>query len=148
MSILKKHPFFFTALLLIMGPAALNVSGFCWSKPGWLSEKELIQHEVTYLINKARIRVVTPDRGWQHYPQIKKYRNAEDFLKKNPHFCEAGRHLKGDYWPPTFLDRITGRWGYPVEIRGALYYSNEHENEKTEAIKIQQVLNNCGQHPF
>lgn len=125
-------------LFLLFVYGALNYSGFCFRELRYLSNAEKKRLAVE-LVSSGKFNTNTghyissvsgkPDRWEKTLP----YESVEEFLKENPDCCtlvpkERGYH--DDFTPPTFWERLSGKYNYGVLVKAQYKYITGPIDEK------------------
>jgi hypothetical protein len=153
-----------TVLFVCIVYGSLNYSGFCFKKMGYLSDDEKIRRAVA-IISKGEL-------GTSHhfnktlgradiYRRTIPYESVDVFLQQNPNCCtlilkrnEFYEADKYDHGPPTFHERVFGKYNYGVKVKYIMRYIEGPLDEKRkegpgqEFQKIKEVFysaGNCGE---
>ncbi len=150
--------------------AYLNYSGFCFKEMRYLSDDEKIRMAINHL-NKPTYFYDHEDPSYWYSSGIKKgtpnryqkkipYESVDAFLDENPGCCtlipKDANYNGVDYEerPPTFWERILGKYNYAVKVKYVMRYVEGPLDEKgKEGIgqryekTVQSVYNasNCGE---
>jgi hypothetical protein len=140
---IKRHPIATFFLMLFLLPASLNYSGMCLAEGRWLSNDEKIRKVVEVINSPGRVFIEDKNNNTQPY-QLIPYKSVDDFLEKNPDCCEVGMSLRGDYFPPTFVDRITGVYGDKLRINYTIHFFNPPQKAQSQQQNFIAIIGNCG----
>ncbi len=135
------------SLTIIVGCASLNYSGFCFDEMRYLSDEEKfrILFEAGNQRDTVPIRTVTKNAiHFNAYERIK-YEDFKQFVEMNPNCCAINPGGPYDTAPSNFWDRITGYdSGEVIVITSIVHYIDENGERKSQKIKTEDVLQNCG----
>ena len=130
-------------LTLVMYPI-LNYSGFCFEKMRYLGRREKFRLLFEMYNSRDTVPIKTKNQGTQYYKQVK-YESFKQFMKMNPNCCAINPGGPYDISPPRLIDRITGYHNGQVIVRKfTVRYLDEKGNQKSQTVKFESVLQNCG----
>ncbi|HBT87318.1 hypothetical protein [Desulfobacter sp.] len=155
----KKNLFILTGIGVLLIIGILNYSGFCFKKLHYLSDNEKIRMAIA-AINKKETKTffntkLTPFKYRISIP----YHDVDSFLSKNPDCCSvvpyAGfESVTDEPVPPSFFERICGRYNSAVRIQYTYLYLEGPIDEDGNKGPVQQYtenrigdfhMNNCGE---
>jgi hypothetical protein len=113
-------------LCVLMVVEVLNVSGFCYRKMRYVSEKELINSAV--MLNLARHD--------PHGERNKMYETLDDFFRANPNCCKVSYY--NQFIAP--LARLFGLY----EVAVSVHYKISDTNEKYKYYSVDVLMSACG----
>ena len=123
----------------------LNYSGFCFAKMRYISTKEKIRWTFNRLNNTSALRVNIPGKGFEDREFIK-YASFNEYIKEHPDCCTF--YPSGgspELPPPTWIQRILGyHSGTFVRIYYKVRYLDDSGKQKSQIIKVDSALRNCG----
>ena len=128
--------------------ASLNYSGFCFAKMRYLSDEEKFRILFEAFNSRKTVPIKTKDKGTQNYEQIK-YESFEQFIEMNPNCCTIDPGGPYDLGSPDVWDRVTGYDSAQViVITSRVHYIDENGEEKSQKMKTETILQNCGRKRF
>ena len=120
-----------------------NYYGYCLAEGKFLSNEEKIDAAINYINSRDRVPIISGNEI-QYLVQIR-YSSVSDFKAKNPDCCQVG--MSGFYsetWPPTFKERVEGRYGDRVKVKFQLNYIDKNGVSSSKPEEWDYVIENCG----
>ncbi len=134
-------------LSFIVGCASLNYSGFCFDKMRYLSDEEKFRILFEAGNNRETVPIKTVIKEAIHFKSYEriKYEGFEQFMESNPNCCAIDPGGPYDVAPSNFWDRIAGYdSGEVIVFTYIVHYIDENGERKSQKIKTENVLQNCG----
>ena len=131
-------------LLCSIFVGGMNYTGFCLSQGRYLSDEEKISAGISYIERRDTVAIKTKDKGIQRYKRVHSYLGEEDFRSKNAQCCEVGMNLVGEYWEPSFLERVLGDYADKIKIKYIVHYLDEMGSAVSGHRETDLVITNCG----
>lgn len=146
--------YFLLFLVFIALVVSLNLSGFCFSQMGYLSDKEKIDIAVNRILQtyppviefkeRKNINGVSKDllvRKIPEYPVF--YDGLDDFYKQNEGCCEITQRGR-DYGDFSFLSKVVGSGLCFVRVKFKVKYMEDNNKIISKDHEAYYALTNCG----
>ncbi|MGB3534058.1 MAG: hypothetical protein WBA13_11135 [Microcoleaceae cyanobacterium] len=145
--ILDFCTFLGVSLAMFFVYAGLNSSGFCFAKMRYLSDEDKFRQEFERLNQPGKVFITdrqNNESGGQRYEYIE-YESFEQYIKSNPDCCTM-RPFGSDPWD---WERITGIHNGEITVMNyVIYYLDENGKRRSRGVKLEAILQNCGQRHY